>query len=174
MPTSSKRVLAAILVTGILLLVMLFTIKDVYKRRQYHAFTSDERTLAIIKPDAVMAGNADNIITLIKENGFIIRAQEEKILDKETAEKFYAIHNKKPFFNELINYITSGPLIILVLGKANAVNAWRNLMGATNPSNAQEGTIRKLYGTDIQRNAVHGSDSVQNAQQEIKLFFPLL
>lgn len=132
------------------------------------------RTLAIIKPDAVAAGNAQNIITAIKNNGFTILDQKEITLDKDTAEKFYAVHKDKPFFADLISYITSGPIIVLALEKENAVQTWRNLMGATNPEKADAGTIRQLYGTDIQRNAVHGSDSAENAQKEIAIFFPEL
>lgn len=135
---------------------------------------NDEKTLAIIKPDAVAAGNADKIIQSIKDNGFKILAQKEITLDKNTAEQFYAAHKDKPFFADLINYITSGPIVVLALEREDAVPAWRALMGSTNPANADEGTLRKLYGTDIQRNAVHGSDSPENAQAEIKLFFPEL
>lgn len=135
---------------------------------------SAERTLAIIKPDAVAAGNAENIIAAIKDYGFHIIAQKELTLDQNTAEQFYAVHKDKPFFADLIKYITSGPIIVLVLEKENAVSAWRTLMGATNPIHAQDNTMRKLYGTDIQRNAVHGSDSVENAKEEIKIFFPEL
>jgi len=137
-----------------------------------HDHNHIERTLAIIKPDAVAAGNAANIKTAIENSGFKIVAQKEITIDKETAEKFYATHKDKPFFNDLISYITSGPSIVMILEKENAVSAWRNRMGATDPEKADVGTIRQLYGTDIQRNAVHGSDSIESAQKEIQIFFP--
>jgi nucleoside-diphosphate kinase len=132
------------------------------------------RTLAIIKPDAVAAGNAENIIKQIDNNGFKIVAQKQVTIDKDTAAQFYEVHKNKPFFGDLIAYITSGPSVVLVLERLDAVHAWRNLMGATDPQKADPGTVRQLYGTDIQRNAVHGSDSKENAQTEIKLFFPEL
>lgn len=130
-----------------------------------------ERTFAIIKPEALAAGYAPEILKLIKDNGFTIVAQQETTLDKNAAEQFYAVHKDKPFFADLVTYITSGPVILLILEKKNAVHAWRKLMGATNPEKAEPGTIRKLYGKDIQHNAVHGSDSPENAQKEIAQFF---
>lgn len=133
-----------------------------------------ERTFAIIKPEVIAAGKAPEILGMIRDHGFTIVAQRETTLDKATAEQFYGVHKDKAFFPDLVTYITSGPVIVLVLEKENAVQAWRDLMGATNPEKAVEGTIRKRFGTDIQRNAVHGSDSVENAQKEIKQFFPEL
>lgn len=130
-----------------------------------------EQTLALIKPDAVAAGKSGDIIKMIEENGFVIDRMEKGILKKEHAEKFYDIHKEKPFFNELVEFITSGPLIVLALRKENAVEEWRNLMGTTDPAKAAEGTIRKKYGTNIGKNVVHGSDSLENAKRELMLFF---
>ncbi len=142
------------------------------KHRSAQTATGMQRTFAIIKPDAVAAGNAEDIIKQIEMNGFKILDQKQLIIDKETAEKFYAVHKDRPFFNDLITYITSGPATVLVLERDNAVQVWRNLMGATDPKKADPGTVRNLYGTDIQHNAVHGSDSVENAKKEIAIFFP--
>ncbi len=133
-----------------------------------------ERTFAIIKPDAVAAGKAQDIIKAIEERGFTIVAQRELTLDKETAEKFYGVHADKPFFGELVTFITSAPAIVLALEKEDAIADWREFMGVTNPAEAAEGTLRKTYGTDIGHNAVHGSDSPETAAQELKLFFPEL
>lgn len=133
-----------------------------------------ERTFAIIKPDAVAAGKAQDIIKAIEDRGFTVVAQRQLTLDKETAEKFYGVHADKPFFGELVSFITSGPVIVLALEKENAISDWREFMGATNPADAAEGTLRKTYGTDIGHNAVHGSDSEETAAQELKLFFPEL
>lgn len=140
-----------------------------------HAHTHQvERTFAIIKPDAVAAGKAQEIIQTIKDRGLTIVAQRELTLNKETAEKFYGVHADKPFYGQLINFITSGPAVVLALEKEDAISDWRELMGATNPAEAVEGTLRKTYGTDIGHNAVHGSDSSDSAAQELKLFFPEL
>lgn len=133
-----------------------------------------EKTFAIIKPDAVAAGNSNKIVEAIKDNGFQILAQQEAEWTREQAEVFYDIHKEQPFFGELVEFMTSGPIVILVLAKENAVIDWRNLMGATNPAEAADGTMRKLYGTNIGHNATHGSDSVDNAKREIGLFFPEL
>ena len=133
-----------------------------------------ERTFALIKPDAVAAGKAQEIIQAIKDRGFTVVAQQEVTLDKDTAEKFYGVHADKPFYADLVTFITSGPAIVLALEKENAVADWRELMGATNPEQAAEGTLRKTFGTDIGHNAVHGSDSSDSAAQELKLFFPEL
>ena len=130
-----------------------------------------EQTLALIKPDAVAAGNTGEIIKMIEENGFTIDRMEKGILKKEHAENFYDIHKEKPFFGELVEFITSGPLVVLALRKENAVEEWRKLMGATDSTKAEEGTIRKKFGTDIGKNAVHGSDSLENAKRELMLFF---
>jgi nucleoside-diphosphate kinase len=131
-----------------------------------------ERTLAIIKPDAVEAKNAGKIIDMIEAQNFDIIRMEKKHVSKGNMEKFYAVHQGKPFFDELVQFMISGPVILMVLEKENAVKAWRDLMGATNPANAAEGTIRKKFAKDIGKNAVHGSDSVENAVIEIKHFFP--
>jgi nucleoside-diphosphate kinase len=130
-----------------------------------------EQTLALIKPDAVAAGNTGAIIKMIEENGFTIDRMEKGILKKEHAENFYDIHKEKPFFNELVEFITSGPLIVIALRKEGAVDEWRKLMGATDPAKADAGTIRKSFGTEIGKNAVHGSDSLENAKRELLLFF---
>jgi len=130
-----------------------------------------EQTFAIIKPDAVKAGNAGRIISMIEDNGFEILRLQKGQLSKDLAELFYDVHKEKPFFNELVEFIASGPIIIMALQKDDAINAWRNLMGATDPANAEEGTIRKLFGTSISHNAVHGSDSPETARQELGLFF---
>ena len=133
-----------------------------------------ERTFAMIKPDAVAAGKTDAIIQAIKDRGFTVVAQRELTLDKDTAEKFYGVHADKPFYGDLVNFITSGPAVVLALEKEDAISDWREFMGATNPADAAEGTLRKTYGTDIGHNAVHGSDSSDSAAQELKLFFPEL
>lgn len=135
---------------------------------------SKQKTFAIIKPDAVAAKNSGKIIDLIEKNGFEILRMQKLQLTKKQAETFYAIHKERPFFNELVNFIISGPVIIMVLEKDNAVNEWRNLMGSTNPAQADAGTVRKLFGTDIGKNASHGSDSPENAIIEIRQFFPEL
>lgn len=133
-----------------------------------------ERTFALIKPDAVAVGKTDAIIQAIKDRGFTIVAQRELTLDKDTAEKFYGAHQGKPFYNDLVSFITSGPVVALALEKEDAIGDWRELMGATNPTEAAEGTLRKTFGTDIGHNAVHGSDSSDSAAHELKLFFPEL
>ena len=133
-----------------------------------------ETTLAIIKPDAVKAGHADAIIKMIKDHGFQIVARQDGQWTKADAEVFYEIHKARPFFFELVNFMSSGPIVMLVLAKENAVANWRDLMGATNPAEAQPGTVRKLYGASIGENATHGSDSLENADREIELLFPEL
>lgn len=130
-----------------------------------------EQTLAIIKPDAVAAGNSGKIIDLIEQNGFSIDRMEKGVLKKEHAESFYDIHKEKPFFGELIEFITSGPIIVMALRKENAINDWRILMGHTDPDKAEANTLRKLFGTSIGSNAVHGSDSPENSKRELQLFF---
>lgn len=133
-----------------------------------------ERTFAIIKPDAVAAGNADAIVAMIKKNSFTVLAQQKIHISKKQAEVFYAAHKGKPFFDELVEFISSAPVVVMVLEKENAVKAWRDLMGATDPIKAADGTIRKLYGKSIGPNAVHGSDAPETARVEIGLFFPTL
>lgn len=130
-----------------------------------------ERTLAIIKPDAVAAKNSGKIIDMIEAAGFSIDAMAKAHLDKDMAEHFYEMHEDKPFFNELVDFMSSGPCIIMMLSKDNAIADWRKLMGATNPAQADAGTIRKLYAKSIGENAVHGSDSPESAERELGIFF---
>ena len=129
------------------------------------------RTFSIIKPDATKRNITGAINKIIEENNLIIVAQKRVKLSKEKAEGFYAIHKEKPFFNDLIEYMTSGPVIVQVLEGMNAVENYRKIMGATNPENAEAGTIRRHYALNIQENSVHGSDSHENAQLEINYFF---
>jgi nucleoside-diphosphate kinase len=131
-----------------------------------------ERTLAIIKPDAVANGHAGKILDRILQEGFAVRALKLVKLTQAEAEGFYAVHRERPFFGELTTFMSSGPCIPLVLEKDGAVAAWREVIGATNPANADEGTIRKLFAEDMGRNAVHGSDSVENGRLEANYFFP--
>jgi len=130
-----------------------------------------ERTFAIIKPDAVKAKNAGAIIDMIEKNGFEILRMEKIHLSKDKAEGFYSVHKGKPFFDELIEYVTSGPVIVMALEKENAIQAWRDLMGCTDSTKAAPGTIRNLFGTSKGINAAHGSDAPETALQEIKYFF---
>ncbi len=131
-----------------------------------------ELTFAMIKPDAVNAKNSGKIIDMIEKNGFEIIRLEKDHFEKEHAEAFYAVHKDRPFFSELVEFIISGPVIVMALRKENAISDWRKLMGATNPQEAEKGTIRKLFGTDIGNNAVHGSDAPETSAQEISLVFP--
>ena len=130
-----------------------------------------EQTLSIIKPDAVERNLEKEIKEIFKDNGFLISKEKKIQLEKFEAEKFYKVHETKPFYNDLCDYLSSGPIIVMVLEKENAVLANRELMGATNPKEAAEGTIRKKYGISIDKNSVHGSDSVENANNEIDFFF---
>ena len=130
-----------------------------------------EQTLSIIKPDAVERNLENEIKGMLNNDGFSI-LQEKKIqIEKSEAEKFYKVHETKPFYNDLCAYLSSGPILVMVLQKENAVKRNRELMGATNPKDAEEGTIRKKYGISIDKNSVHGSDSVDNARIEIDFFF---
>ncbi len=129
------------------------------------------RTFSIIKPDATKRNITGAINKIIEDNNLMIIAQKRIQLSKEKAEGFYSIHKNKPFFNDLIQYMTSGPVIVQVLHGENAVQVYRKIMGATNPENAENGTIRKLYALNIQENSVHGSDSDENAITEINYFF---
>lgn len=131
-----------------------------------------ERTLGIIKPDAVQNKYSGLILQLIELNGFSIVEMRKMKLSKEEAEAFYAVHKERPFFGELVQYIASGPVIVLALEKENAIQDWRTLMGATNPAQASVGTLRRMFGTHIGSNATHGSDSPQTAAQELAFFFP--
>ena len=130
-----------------------------------------EKTLSIIKPDAIERNLAEEIKQMFLNDGFEILKEKKIQISKEEAEQFYVVHQAKPFYNELCNYLSSGPIIVMVLGKSNAVLANRELMGSTNPIEAKEGTIRKKYGISIDKNSVHGSDSLENANKEINFFF---
>ena len=130
-----------------------------------------DRTFSIIKPDATKRNLTGSINSLIEKNGLRIIAQKRIKMSIEQAEKFYAVHNDKPFFSDLVKYMTSEPVVVQVLYGENAVKKYRDVMGATNPDNAEEGTIRKLFALNVQENSVHGSDSEENAHIEIKFFF---
>ena len=130
-----------------------------------------EKTLSIIKPDAVERNLDNEIKEMFKNNGFVIKNEKKIQIEKFEAEKFYKVHETKPFYNDLCAYLSSGPIVAMVLEKENAVLDNRELMGATNPNNAEDGTIRKKYGISIDKNSVHGSDSVENAKIEIDFFF---
>tara|TARA_Y100000591_G_C21495601_1_gene527354 strand:+ start:52 stop:462 length:411 start_codon:yes stop_codon:yes gene_type:complete len=133
--------------------------------------SSIEQTLSIIKPDAVERNLDNEIKKIFKDNGFIIVKEKKIQIEKSEAESFYKVHETKPFYNDLCSYLSSGPIVVMILEKDNAVIANRNLMGATNPKDAKDGTIRKKYGISIDKNSVHGSDSVENAKIEINFFF---
>ena len=130
-----------------------------------------EQTLSIIKPDAVERNLDNEIKEIFKVNGFRIVKEKKIQIEKSEAEKFYKVHETKPFYNDLCAYLSSGPIVVMILEKENAVLANRNLMGATNPKDASEGTIRNKYGISIDKNSVHGSDSIDNAKIEIDFFF---
>ena len=130
-----------------------------------------EQTLSIIKPDAVERNLDNEIKEMFKNKGFSIVKEKKIQIEKSEAEKFYKVHETKPFYNDLCTYLSSGPIIAMILQKENAVAENRKLMGATNPKDAEEGTIRKKYGISIDKNSVHGSDSVENAKIEIDFFF---
>lgn len=129
------------------------------------------KTLAIIKPDAVKDGYIGEIITMITKAGFKIKAMKMTYLTKAQAQKFYEVHKERPFYGELVDYMTSGPCLPIALEKDNAVEDYRKLIGATDPAQADDGTIRKLYAKNKQLNAVHGSDSDENAVKEVAFFF---
>jgi len=130
-----------------------------------------ETTLGLIKPDAVAAGHAGAIMAIVEKAGFRIAGLKMVRLRKQQAERFYAVHRGKPFFEELVAFITEGPLIAMALEADNAISRWREVMGATDPAKAAEGTIRKRFGTNIERNAVHGSDAPETARTELAFFF---
>ena len=130
-----------------------------------------ERTLSIIKPDAVAKNVIGEINTRFEKAGLKIIAAKMKQLSRSDAEGFYAVHKERPFFGELVDFMIEGPIVVLALQGDDAVSTWRNLIGATNPADADEGTIRKQYGESLGRNAVHGSDSVENAKIEVEYFF---
>ena len=132
---------------------------------------SNQKTLSIIKPDAVKAGHVDSINLMIENSGLKILEKKELKLSKEEAQQFYAVHSDKPFYNELCEFMTSGPIIVQMIEGDNAIELYRKVMGATNPAEADENTIRKKFATSIQENAVHGSDSEDNALKELNFFF---
>ena len=130
-----------------------------------------EQTLSIIKPDAVERHLEDEIKQMFLEKGFKIIKEKKIQIEKTEAELFYQVHQTKPFYNDLCTYLSSGPIVVMIIEKENAIKENRSLMGATNPKDADEGTIRKKYGISIDKNSVHGSDSVENAKKEIDFFF---
>jgi len=130
-----------------------------------------EQTLSIIKPDAVERNLQDEIKNEFNKNGFVISKEKKINISKQEAEQFYKVHETKPFYNDLCEYLSSGPIIVMSLQKKNAVLDNRKLMGATNPKEAEKGTLREKYGISIEKNSVHGSDSTQNAKIEIDFFF---
>jgi nucleoside-diphosphate kinase len=132
---------------------------------------SNQKTLSIIKPDAVKAGHADAINLMIKNSGLKILKKKKLKLSKEEAQKFYAVHSDKPFYDELCEFMTSGSIIVQMIEGENAIELYRKIMGATNPAEADNNTIRKKFATSIQENAVHGSDSEDNALKELNFFF---
>ena len=135
---------------------------------------AENRTFTMIKPDAVGAGNTGAIIKMIEEAGFAIIALKKTLLTPERAGQFYAIHRERPFFKDLVSYMSSGPIVPIVLEKENAVESFRQLIGATDPKKAAPGTIRALFAESIEANAIHGSDSNDNAQIESDFFFSKL
>jgi len=132
---------------------------------------NNEQTLSIIKPDAVERNLADDIKKIFIKNNLKIKESKKIHITKDEAAEFYKVHQSKPFYNDLCAYLSSGPIVVMILEGDNSVLANRKLMGATNPKQAEENTIRKLYGISIDKNSVHGSDSVENAKKEIDFFF---
>ena len=130
-----------------------------------------EQTLSIIKPDAVERNLEDKIKSFFEKNNLEIVKLKKVKISKEEAEEFYKIHQTKPFYNDLCNYLSSGPIVVMILKGENAVSKNRQLMGSTDPTKAEEGTLRKMYGISIDKNSVHGSDSLDNAKKEIDFFF---
>ena len=133
--------------------------------------SSSEQTLSIIKPDAVERNLVEEIKNIFKKNNLTIKESKKIQISKEEAADFYRVHQSKPFYDELCSYLSSGPIVVMILQGENAVKQNRELMGATNPKDAKENTIRKLYGISIDKNSVHGSDSNENAKKEIEFFF---
>ena len=130
-----------------------------------------ERTFAIIKPDAVKAGHTGDILKAVEANGFRIVAMKRIHLTKKQAEGFYAVHRERPFFGPLTDFMCEGPIVAMILEREDAIRKWRDVMGATDPAKAAEGTLRKQYGSSIQYNATHGSDAPETAAFEMKYFF---
>ena len=133
--------------------------------------SNTEQTLSIVKPDAVERNLENQIKEMFRNKGFLILKEKKIQIEKSEAEKFYKVHETKPFYNDLCSYLSSGPIVVMVLEKEGAVLGNRELMGATDPKHAKEGTIRNKYGISIDKNSVHGSDSVENAKIEIDFFF---
>ena len=134
---------------------------------------SIEQTFGIIKPDAVAGGHTGKILSMIEKAGFRIRGMKMTRLSKQQAEAFYEVHRERPFYAGLVTFMTEGPVVVLVLERENAIAKWRELMGATNPAKAAEGTIRKSFAENIERNSVHGSDAPETAAVEIPFFFSM-
>jgi len=132
---------------------------------------SVERTFSIIKPDAVAAGNAGEILAMIQRAGFKILALRMTRLAEAQAREFYSVHSARPFFGGLVKFMTEGPIVVMALEREDAIKGLREVMGATNPANAAEGTVRKRFATDIERNCIHGSDAPETAEQELRFFF---
>jgi nucleoside-diphosphate kinase len=132
---------------------------------------SVQRTFSIIKPDAVAAGNAGEILAMIQKAGFTILGMRMTRLSEAQAKAFYAVHKERPFYEGLVRFMTEGPIVVLALEREDAIKQLREVMGATNPANAAEGTIRKRFATNIERNAIHGSDAPETAATEIPFFF---
>jgi nucleoside-diphosphate kinase len=132
-----------------------------------------ERTFAIVKPDAVASGYTGQILSMIEQAGFRVRGLKMLRLSKQQAEAFYEVHKERPFYGGLVQFMTEGPVVVMVLERENAIKQWRELMGATNPEKAAEGTIRKKFATSVERNATHGSDAPETAGVEIPFFFSL-
>lgn len=132
---------------------------------------SVERTFSIIKPDAVAAGYTGEILAMLQKAGFTIRGMRMTRLSQDQAQAFYAVHKERPFFGGLVKFMTEGPIVVLALERENAVKELRDVMGATNPANAAEGTVRKRFATDIERNCIHGSDAAETAAEELRFFF---
>jgi nucleoside-diphosphate kinase len=130
-----------------------------------------ERTFGMIKPDAVARGHTGEILTMIQQSGFRVLGMKMRRISKTEAEAFYAVHKARPFFAGLVTFMTEGPVVMLVLEADGAITKWRDLMGATNPANAAEGTVRKRFAENIERNSAHGSDAPETAAQEIPFFF---
>jgi nucleoside-diphosphate kinase len=132
---------------------------------------SVERTFSIVKPDAVAAGQTGEILAMIQQAGFKILAMRMTRITEAQAQGFYAVHKERPFFSGLVKFMTEGPVVVLALEREDAIKKLREVMGATNPANAAEGTIRKKYATNIERNCVHGSDAPETAEVELRFFF---
>ncbi len=130
-----------------------------------------ERTFGIIKPDAVANGHVGEILAMIQHNQFRVIGLKMRRIAKHEAEAFYSVHKQRPFFSGLVTFMTEGPVVVLVLERENAIGEWRELMGATNPANAGDGTVRKQFAENIERNSVHGSDAPETAAEEIPFFF---